>query len=225
MQHRLRGQMITILSLMSFMALSIFSSPSFSAPTDAGKRKLDLKLKGPTEPTSPTGAPGIKDASKSSGPNWESFQAEMLRLKQSDSVTGISYMVSGGLAVVGGLVGYYGSQDLFAKAVYSISQSVGIAAVGYGSYMYSLGSEQRILFDTIEASRSLSLTQKNDLIQNYYAIQKDRERKGRLIKAITHGLVAAVNAYNATTTTSSDLKTTLYFVSGVNALAAITFVF
>ncbi len=77
----------------------------------------------------------------------------------------------------------------------------------------------------IESSRTLTLAQKNELIQNYYAIQKDREKKGRFIKAITHGLVASVNAYNATTATSSDLKTTLYFVSGVNALAALTFAF
>ena len=158
-------------------------------------------------------------------PNWESFHAEMMTLKNNDSINGVSYMISGGIAVVGGLVGYYSSQDLFAKAVYSIAQSVGIGAVGYGAYMYSLGSDQRILFDTIEASRSLSLAQKNELIQNYYSIQKAREKKGRFIKALTHGLVAGVNAYNATTATSADLKTTLYFVSGVNALAALTFSF
>jgi len=159
------------------------------------------------------------------GPTWSSFDLVMREQENKDYTDGLSYIISGGIAIAGGLYGYYSSEDLFAKAVYSIAQTAGIAAIGYGAFKLTLGDDHRVFYQTVRDTRSLTPQQRDEMVRTYFNLEKQRERSTRTIKAITHGLVALLNAYNALTATNQDLRTALFFVGGVNALASISFVF
>jgi hypothetical protein len=74
---------------------------------------------------------------------------------------------------------------------------------------------------------SLSDKQKTQVLRAYYYQKKNRLQKERLIKAITHSLIAAVNIYNASQQDESakDVRNALYFIGGINTLAAISYTF
>ncbi|RYZ66893.1 MAG: hypothetical protein EOP09_11965, partial [Proteobacteria bacterium] len=72
---------------------------------------------------------------------WDSFHKYMEERNEQDRVRGISYMVSGTIAAVGGVLGYYSSDDSLSRGIYAIAQSVGVAAIGYGANTYWIGNE------------------------------------------------------------------------------------
>jgi hypothetical protein len=158
-------------------------------------------------------------------PTWNNFSLLMKDQEDKDSIIGVSYIISGGIAITGGLIGYYSSQDVFSQAVYSVAQTVGIAAVGYGAYTMALGDDHRVFYQTLRDTRDLTPRQRDELVKSYFDLEQTREKKAKTIKAITYALVALLNGYNGFTATNSDLKTALYFVAGVNALASISFAF
>jgi hypothetical protein len=157
--------------------------------------------------------------------NWLKFDTFIQEQTESDTISAYSYLISGGLATVGGIIGYANSQDQFAKVVYAVSQSIGIAAMGYGGFQLVVGNEHRLFHSTLSQTQGLSDFEKNRLVSNYFKNRKIQEKKSRTVKAITHGLVAILNFVNAAQENNSDLKTALYFVGGVNALASISFSF
>jgi hypothetical protein len=170
-------------------------------------------------------APGISFDTVRQRPTWNNFTLLMKDQEEKDSIVGVSYIISGGIAITGGLIGYYSSQDIFSQVVYSVAQTVGIAAVGYGAYTMALGDDHRVFYETLRDTRDLTPRQRDELVKSYFDLEQKRERKSRTIKAITYGLVALLNGYNGFTATNSDLKTALYFVAGVNGLASISFAF
>ncbi|MBC7385880.1 MAG: hypothetical protein H7301_06930 [Cryobacterium sp.] len=52
-----------------------------------------------------------------------------------------------------------------------------------------------------------------------------RARAGRRIRVITHSLTAGLNLMNGFTTSSRELKSALFFLGGINVLAAIHYAF
>ena len=56
-------------------------------------------------------------------------------------------------------------------------------------------------------------------------VQGAREKQQRFVRALTHGMIAALNIYGATQQTNDTVKNALYFLGGVNTLAAISFAF
>ena len=156
--------------------------------------------------------------------DWKGFEDFIKETDRQDKVDGYSYLISGTLASVGGLVGYYSSADTFAKAVYSISQTIGVAAIGFGGYKLFVGNENRVFYKTLRAS-NLSATEKDLLLFNYRLQKGAEEARVRKVKALTHGAIALLNIYNAMKEPHEDLKTALYFIGAVNFFAAISFTF
>lgn len=157
--------------------------------------------------------------------DWLRFKADVEERTREERVEGIAYMVSGGLVLIGSAIGYENSRDPIAKTVYSISQSLSIGAIGFGSHLYSVGGADRDFLNIIENSTSLSLAQKNEILRSYRARKEHNEKSQKWIRVATHGLIAAVNLYNAGRETDEGLRTALYFVGGVNAIAAISISF
>ena len=156
--------------------------------------------------------------------DWKGFEDFIRETDRQDKVDGYSYLISGTLASVGGLVGYYSSADTFAKAVYSISQTIGVGAIGFGGYKLFVGNENRVFYKTLRSSH-LSPQDRDILLYNYRLQKGTEEARIRKVKALTHGAIALLNLYNAMRESHDDLKTALYFVGAVNFFAAISFTF
>lgn len=156
--------------------------------------------------------------------NWTEFAREVRLQEKRDFKHGLSYIISGSLALAGGLAGSGITDDAMEKGIYTVFQTIGIASIGYGAYTWQIGGEERSLFLTLQESR-LTPEQKTTFLRAYALQRRERERKERMIKAITHGLIAGLNIYNASQQEQESIKTGLYFVGGVNLLAAASYTF
>lgn len=155
---------------------------------------------------------------------WEQYYKDSERQEKIDYRNGLSYIISGSLALAGGILGGTVTDDNLEKGIYTIFQTIGVASIGYGTYVWKLGGEDRLISKTLNTSR-LTPEQRTHFLRSYYAQKKSSEIRERQIKAITHGLIAGLNFYNASQQKQDGIKSGLYFVGGVNLLAAISFTF
>lgn len=165
-----------------------------------------------------------EDEFKFNANNWDEFSKDVELQKQKDRRNGISYIISGSLALAGGILGSGIAEDGAEKAIYTIFQTIGVASVGYGAYTWQVGGEERSIYQTLYYSK-LTPEQKNQYLRAYIFQKKEKEKKDRYIRAITHGLIAGLNFYNASQQKQETFKGTLYFVGSINLLAAISFTF
>jgi hypothetical protein len=155
---------------------------------------------------------------------WDKFAREVNRQEDRDYYNGISYIISGGLALAGGIWGANIAEDSAEKGVYTLFQTIGVASVGYGAYIWKIGGEERSIYRTLESTR-FTPEQKTHFLRAYRFERRERERRDRFIRAITHGMIAGLNIYNASQQKEESIKSGLYFIGGVNLLAAISFTF
>lgn len=153
---------------------------------------------------------------------WPEFAREVELQKERDRRNGLSYIISGSLALIGGIWGNSISEDTAEKGIYTVFQTIGVASIGYGAYTWQIGGEERSVYQTLQYSK-FTTEQKTQFLQAYNFQRKEREKRDRLIRAVTHGLIAGLNFYNASQQSQAGLKNTLLFVGGVNMLAAISF--
>lgn len=155
---------------------------------------------------------------------WNScFEMPILR-KEKDRKNGLSYVISGSLALVGGILGNNVAEDTAEKGIYTVFQTIGVASIGYGAYTWQIGGEERSIYQTLQYSK-LTPEQKTQFLKAYHYQRKEKEKRDRYIRAITHGLIAGLNFYNSSQQKQDSLKSTLNFIGGVNLLAAISFTF
>jgi hypothetical protein len=144
-------------------------------------------------------------------------------ITSADVTLGWSYIVSGAVTIAISIPAYYLSDDLFARSVYTLGQTLGVAAVGYGSYLVLIEGDYKRFQKVIDSSPDLTISQKNRMAMAFLEDNAARAKSVRKIRVITHGLTAALNFLSAATTDFSQLKSALYFVGGINTLAAINF--
>jgi hypothetical protein len=138
--------------------------------------------------------------------------------------TGQAYILSGSLLILGGIIGYHNAHTPVEKLAYSVSQSLGVAGVGYGAFLHSVGSDQRTFFQSVSASKSLTIENKNELAQSYVATWRENRQNEKMIKIVTHSIVAAVNLYNGLLE-EGELRQGLVALGGINFLAAVSISF
>ncbi len=155
---------------------------------------------------------------------WEDFSKEVELQKTRDYRNGLSYIISGALALGGGIWGASIAEDGAEKGIYTVFQTIGIASIGYGAYTWKIGSEERSIYQTLNDTR-LSAEQKSQFLKSYASVRQQREKQDRFIRSITHGLIAAINIYNATQQDVDSVKSGLYFIGAVNLLACVSFTF
>lgn len=137
---------------------------------------------------------------------------------------GWSYIISGTLVGAGGLIGSSITEDPAEKGLYSIFQTIGIASIGYGFYLSRVDNEDTLLLKTIQSS-SITSDQKFALWKAYQQRKAVRANREDSVRAITHGLIAAVNFLNASQQKQAGIRNSLIFVGGANVLAAISYSF
>jgi hypothetical protein len=156
---------------------------------------------------------------------WEDFKLNVQKQSRTDEKQGYSYVLSGTLAVIGGFIGDSMTKDPLEKGVYAIFQSIGVAAIGMGFYQWKLGNDDRTFYSTLSEAKFLTSEQKGELVHlRQLQIEKNQVIDKR-IRVLTHGMIALVNAYNASKQTNSSVKNVLGFIAGVNILAAISYSF
>lgn len=162
---------------------------------------------------------------QSSSVTWAELNAKSLELQEMDHVNGLSYIISGSIALVGGIAGANVTSDPLERGIYALFQTIGIASIGYGSYKWKIGDEDRLIYSTLRDSKGYTDQQRLAFIKTYQYKKQELEKNERFIKAFTHGLIAALNFYNASQQKQDGVKNTLYFVGGANLLASLSYTF
>ncbi|WII72296.1 hypothetical protein QJS83_00250 [Bdellovibrio sp. 22V] len=165
-----------------------------------------------------------REVSYDGSPNWNEFRHFVLEQQYEDEKMGLAYMISGAVAAVGGTIGYYQSEELFSRTIFAITSNVGLAAMGLGASYYWTGNEVDSFFYAIDGS-SLSLAEKNEVLQRYLFKDREEKRKRRWIRVATYALIAAANFYSASREESADLRSVFYFLGGANTVLAISYSF
>jgi hypothetical protein len=155
---------------------------------------------------------------------WDEFKKFTIAQQEQDEETGMSYMISGAVATVGGAYGFSASEEVFSRSIFAITSSLGIAAIGLGANYYFTGNEVTSFYYAVEHT-SLSAAQKNELLRNYLERERKARETRRWIQVATHALIAAVNFYGASQTHDDGAKSVFYFLGGVNTLMAVTYSF
>ena len=130
--------------------------------------------------------------------------------------------MSGAVTLGISIPGYYLSQDTFARVIYSVGETLGVGAVGYGFYLVLVSDEYSRFNRTIESTKELSRESRAALSKTFLEENADRSRNTRRMRAISHSLMGGLNVLNAFTASHQELKTALFFVGGVNFLVALS---
>ena len=112
---------------------------------------------------------------------------------------------------------------MFAKAIYSVTETLGVASIGYGAYLALVDNDLSRFVRMVKAVPGLTPLQKDQLAFHYLKEGAERARTLRKVRVISHGLTAALNFIDGATMSNPNLSEALYFLGGVNVLAALGF--
>lgn len=155
---------------------------------------------------------------------YEILKGKAARIEDANSMNGWAHIISGGIAVAVSVPAYFLTEDVFARSIYSLGETLGVASVGYGSYLVSVKDESG-RFARILAQSSLTPRQRDELSLRFLQENADRARAVRKIRVITHSLTAGLNFLNGFTTSNRELRTALFFLGGINILATLNYAF
>lgn len=150
---------------------------------------------------------------------WAEFEVDMRKREHADEVVGLSYMVSGGIAMIGGIIGVQSSPDPYSRGFFAISETLGIAALGYGASIYWNGNEYSSFYRAVRDS-SLPPAQKTELLRKFLENERAEYQRAEWIRIATYSLLAAVNFYAASQEPNPDVRRLLQFLGGVNLVLA-----
>lgn len=156
--------------------------------------------------------------------NWNDFDRSMKIQYEKDEQDGTAYLISGALLIVGGTVGYSNSSNSVEKLGFSISQSLGVAGLGYGAYLSFIGRDHSPFYESLSQS-SLNSQQKDELVGIYMKKVRKNQDTEKWIRVASHASVAGINFYNASREEDRDLQAGLMVLGLVNALAAVSISF
>lgn len=165
-----------------------------------------------------------KSASYEGQAQWSDFKQFVLERQEEDEKLGLSYMISGAIATVGGAYGYYAADEVFSRTMFAITSTIGIAAIGVGASYYWTGNEYDSFFYALDKS-TISMVEKNRILQRYLEKERQKQEQRKWIRVATHALIAAVNIYSAARETDHDAKAVFAFLGGANAVLAVAYSF
>ncbi len=155
---------------------------------------------------------------------WKEFKEFVVEQRAEDEKLGLSYMISGAVATVGGVYGYYAAEEVFSRSMFAVTSTIGLAAIGLGASYYWTGNEYDSFYYALEGS-GLSLSQRNKVLQRYLEKEKVEREHRKWIRVATHALIATVNIYGATHESNNDAKAIFWFLGGTNAILAVSYSF
>ena len=166
--------------------------------------------------------PKLSLVPKRNGP-YELLESKALAIENKNKIDGWGYIISGGAVLAISIPAYYLSSDVFAQVVYSVGQTLGVGAITYGSSLVLVDNEYTTFYHIIKSDPTLTQDNKETLATSFLQETGEKARQGRKIRFVFHSLTATLNFLNGATTSNSDLRATLYFLGGINTLAAINY--
>lgn len=160
---------------------------------------------------------------ESGGSTYELLEKKANAIASENHTNGWAYIISGGVTFGISIPAYYISEDVFAKAIYMVGETLGIASIGYGSYLVLIENDYSRFHRVIHGVPGLSHSEKNDLSERFLEENAKSARNVRKIRVITHSLVAGLNFLDGFTTSNQDLKISHFFLAGINTIAALSF--
>jgi len=154
---------------------------------------------------------------------YEVLQKKAETIRTENSTNGWAYIVSGAFSLGVSIPAYFLSDDVFAKSVYIVGETLGIAAVGYGSYLVLIENDYRRFNKVLKGVPELSEHERNKLSRLFLQENALQAKNIRKIKVITFALTAGLNYLDGFTTQHRELKTTHFFLAAINTLAALSF--
>jgi hypothetical protein len=158
-------------------------------------------------------------------PAYTALERKAIQSERTNHVNGWGYIISGAAVMALSIPAFYATEDVFGKAIYSVGQNLGLGAVTYGASMVLLDDDYVRFHKIIKDTPNLTPENKEALSRAFFIESAERAKQSRHIRFIGHSLGAGLNFVNAATASNSDLRAALYFIGGINTLAAISFHF
>jgi|GEM_PF-5547013 len=155
------------------------------------------------------------------GGAWNEFTSQLDEQSQQRKTLGSSYIASGLLVAIGGIVGQQRSQDAPSRLVYGFSQGLGAFAFGYGLTQILVGEPNDSFHHALKSS-NLSLSQRNQLTEVFLKQELERRELESRLNMITHSIVAGFNFYAARNETDSNTKSILVGLGVLNLIVGVT---
>ncbi len=213
-----------ILRLVTFFAFSLAFVPTSGGAERKRAAAKRPRIVAPTLESAPQNRPP-SESSAGSPRYFSVLQDKARKIEERNTNEGWAYVISGGLALAISIPGYYLSDDVFARSVYSLGETLAVASIGYGAYLVLVADDYARFARILQSSPTLSLAEKDRLSFEFMNENAKRAKAVRKIRVISHALTAGLNFLNGATTDSRELRTALYFIGGINVLASLSYLF
>jgi len=157
--------------------------------------------------------------------SWQEYSKRIQIEKKQKMKEGMSYIISGTLELLGGVLAEANTLDPVEKGVYVLFESIGIASIGYGSYHYSVNSDEETLIESLKSVPNINDQTRLKIMKNYFINSEINRNKEDRIRALTHGLISILNFYNGSQQKNETVRNTIFFIGGINLLACISYSF
>ncbi len=158
-------------------------------------------------------------------PAFSLLERKAIKTERENRINGWGYIISGTAVMAISIPAYYATKDVFAQAVYTIGQTLGLGAITYGATLVLIDDEYVTFYNIIKDVPGLAPEKKEILAREFFQKSAIRAKQNRKIRVIGHSLGATLNFINAATASNSDLRAALYFLGGINTLAAFSYLF
>lgn len=156
--------------------------------------------------------------------SWTNFETYMREREHADRIEGLSYMIGGSIATLGGVAGYYSATDVLSRGVFAVSQTLGVVSIGYGASIYWNGNDYSSFYRAVRDS-SLTPAQKTEVLKNFLENEREARVRSEWIGFGTQLLLATVNFYSASKEKDRDLRNLFQLMGALNIGIAFAYVF
>jgi hypothetical protein len=214
----MRSLLVLIVSLLSFSAFSDDGLIVIKGSADQDVIVEDLDLR-PSNHVKQTETISASDS------EWDTLNGEWKEYRTSQKNAGYGLMLGGALASLGGAAGYRSTDDPFAQGAFTLTESLGILAIGSGLKKVWLTSDKDVFLKTIHNDSGITSAEKLRLYKSYTLNKKAADRKVEQADGVTYALIALLNFYNAREASDATVRQTLQAFGLVNSFLAIQLIF
>ncbi len=156
--------------------------------------------------------------------DWSHFEQFMKESEHRDHDLGWSYVISGVLVGVGGVLGSQASQDTGSKLALGLATTLGIGAAGYGVLRLTTGNDYTNFYETLRQT-SLTPSQRDELVRLYIEKERAKEKAVQTTRLVSLLVASGLNFYAASQEKDRNTKSFLQIFAGANLAFALAYSF
>jgi hypothetical protein len=155
---------------------------------------------------------------------WSDFDLSLQKVEELKHTEAISYILSGLLVTIGGMAGATAARVPSTKFIYGLSQSLGVAGIGYGSYMLYNGHEYSSFARAVR-NTPMTSEQRDQLVREFLKAEQEQQETLRQVRLYTYLALGTLNLAAATQESERSAKTMFQIFSGINYALALSCTF